>query len=96
MRFREPVYRTLRELAMSYFEDYYNLAGEKTLRAYSRPVNLRRFDRIDWMTAEEDLWAISDYLFAISHRPLLSSAVRSHLNRVDDRLYRAGMVGMAR
>ena len=96
LRFREPVYRTLRELAISYFEDYYNLAGEKTLRAYSRPVNLRRFDRIDWMTAEEDLWAISEYLFAIPHRPLLSSAVRHHLNRIDDRLYRAGMLGMAR
>ncbi len=96
LRFREPVYRTLRELAMSYFEHYYNLDAEKTLRAYSRPVNLRRFDPIDWMTAEDDLWAISDYLFAIPHRPLLSSAVRHHLNRVDDRLYRAGMVGMAR
>ena len=96
LRFREPVYRTLRELAISYFEDYYNLAGEKTLRAYSRPVNLRRFDRIGWMTAEEDLWAISDYLFAIPHRPLLSSSVRYHLNHIDDRLYRAGMLGMVR
>src|SRR5205085_8528628 len=51
LRFREPVYRNLRELAMSYFEDYYNLEGERTLRTYSRPVNLRRFDRIGWMTA---------------------------------------------
>ena len=45
LRFREPVYRTLRELAMSYFEHYFNLAGEKTLRGYSRPVNLTRFQR---------------------------------------------------
>ena len=44
LRYREPVYRTLRELAMSYFEHYYNLKREKTLRNYSRPVNLRRFD----------------------------------------------------
>jgi len=42
LRYREPVYRTLRELAMSYFEHYYNLKREKTLRNYSRPVNLRR------------------------------------------------------
>ena len=55
LRFREPVYRTLRELAMSYFEHYFNEAREKTLRNYSRPVNLTRFDRINWMTAEEDL-----------------------------------------
>jgi len=96
LRFREPVYRTLRELAISYFEDYYNLAGEKTLRAYSRPVNLQRFDRIGWMTAEEDLWAISEHLFAIPHRPLLSTALRHHLNHIDDRLYRAGMLGMVR
>ncbi|HEY1205703.1 MAG: hypothetical protein ABSH46_17075 [Bryobacteraceae bacterium] len=94
LRFREPVYRTLRELAMSYFEHYYNLAAEKTLRAYSRPVNLGRFDRIGWMTTEEDLWAISDHLFGIPHRPLLSPAAPHRLSRVDDRLYRAGMVGM--
>jgi hypothetical protein len=93
LRFREPVYRTLRELAISYFEHYYNLQAEKTLRAYSRPVNLGRFDRIGWMTAEEDLWAISDYLFGIPHRPLLPPAIARRLTRVDDRLFRAGMVG---
>src|SRR5580658_5638410 len=50
LRSREPVYRTIRELVMSYFEHYYNPAGEKTLRAYSRPVGLTRFDPIGWMT----------------------------------------------
>jgi len=60
LRFREPVYRGLRELVMSYFEQYYNLDAEKTLRNYSRPVNLARFDRIGWMTAAEDLWVVSD------------------------------------
>src|ERR1700704_1701991 len=53
LRFREPVYRTLRELAISYFEDYYNPKGEKTLRKFSRPVNLARFDTVNWMTTEE-------------------------------------------
>jgi hypothetical protein len=96
LRFREPVYRTLRELAMSYFELYYNLAAEKTLRSYSRPVNLARFDPIGWMTAEEDLWAVSEYLFAIPHRPLLSNGRERRLSPVDDRLYRAGLVGAAR
>src|SRR5437867_9132108 len=43
-RYREPVYRSLRELAMSYFNVYFNLRGERTLRRYSRPVNLARFD----------------------------------------------------
>src|SRR6476620_11639917 len=52
LRFRSPVYRTLRELALSYFEHYYNLKGERTLRAYSVPVNLARLDSKHWMTAE--------------------------------------------
>jgi hypothetical protein len=93
LRFREPVYRSLRELAMSYFEHYYNPAGEKTLRTYSRPVNLRRFDRIGWMTSEEDLWPISDYLFSIPHTRLLTSGVVRNLNRMDARLMLAGKVG---
>ena len=93
LRFREPVYRSLRELAMSYFEHYYNPDGEKTLRTYSRPVNLRRFDRIDWMTAEQDLWPISDYLFSIPHTRLLTSSVVRNLNRMDARLMAAGKVG---
>jgi hypothetical protein len=93
LRFREPVYRSLRELAMSYFEHYYNPDGEKTLRTYSRPVNLRRFDSIDWMTTEQDLWPISDYLFSIPHTRLLTSSVVRNLNRMDARLMAAGKVG---
>jgi hypothetical protein len=93
LRYREPVYRDLRELAMSYFEHYYNLRKEKTLRGYSRPVNLRRFDRMGWMTAEKDPWLIPEYLCQISHRPLLPPRLVTRLGRVDDRLFRAGLVG---
>jgi hypothetical protein len=93
LRFREPVYRTLRELVMSYFEHYYNLAREKTLRNYSRPVNLSRFDRIGWMTAEEDLWVIAEYLTTIPHTPLLLNGARRRMARVDDRLFAAGLLG---
>lgn len=96
LRFREPVYRTLRELAMSYFEHYYNLAGEKTLRTYSRPVNLRRFDPIGWMTAEEDVWEIPQYLLEIRHTPLLGASLARRLNRVDARLQAAGRLGGVR
>jgi hypothetical protein len=96
LRFREPVYRTLRELAMSYFEFCYNPDGEKTLRTYSRPVNLARFDKIAWMTTEQDLWAISDHLFSIPHRPLLSAAQARRLRRMDPRLYAAGLFGAAK
>jgi hypothetical protein len=93
LRFREPVYRTLRELVISYFEHYYNLDRQKTLRNYSRPVNLSRFDRIGWMTAETDLWPIADYLTTIPHTPLLLNGARRRMARVDDRLFAAGLVG---
>jgi len=91
LRFREPVYRTLRELVMSYFEHYYNLAAEKTLRAFSRPVNLTRFDRIGWMTAERHLWEIPDYLVTVPHRQILAEPRR--MSRVDRRLFQAGLLG---
>ncbi len=92
LRFREPVYRSLRELVMSYFEHYYNLEGEKTLRAYSRPINLKRFDRSDWMIAEEDLWQIPEYLTTISHTPILTTHKRMQM---DQRLFTAGLHGRA-
>lgn len=96
LRFREPVYRSLRELVMSYFEHYFNLAREKTLRHYSRPVNLARFDAIGWMTAEADLWPINDHLVRIPHRPVLRNGAERRLARVDARLFAAGTVGHAR
>jgi hypothetical protein len=93
LRFREPVYRTRRELAMSYFEHYFNTSREKTLRNYSRPVNLSQFDRIHWMTSEEDLWPISEHLARIPHVDLLRNGVGRRLARVDDRSFAAGLAG---
>ena len=71
LRSREPVYRTVRELVMSYFEHYFNPAGEKTLRAYSRPVNLSQFDRHCWTTSEEDVWIVPNYLCDLKHTPIV-------------------------
>jgi hypothetical protein len=93
LRHREPVYRSLRELVMSYFEQYFNLNREKTLRAYSRPVKLARFDAIDWMTTEEDVWAVQDYLWTIGHTPLLTRGQVRRLMPVDDRMFAAGLAG---
>lgn len=93
LRFREPVYRTPRELVMSYFEHYYNPSGEKTLRTYSRPVNLARFDRIHWMTSEDELWPLCEHLVKIPHIRLLQKGADRRLARMDDRLYAAGLVG---
>jgi len=93
LRYREPVYRTLRELALSYFDDYINLRGDRTLRAYSRPVNLARFDRRGWMTSARDLWFIAEHLLEIPHTPLLAPAQIRNLTRVDRRALQAGLVG---
>ena len=92
-RYREPVYRTLRELALSYFNVYFNLRGERTLRRYSPPVNLARFDRRHWMTTEKDIWFIAEYLVDIPHRPLLKRGLEKHLTRVDQRTCKSEMVG---
>ncbi len=93
LRFRAPVYRTLRELALSYVENYYNLRGERTLRAYSRPVNLTRFDKQHWMTSEEDLWFIAEALVTAKHYPLFPDKVARALPRLDRRSFEAGMHG---
>jgi hypothetical protein len=94
LRYREPVYRTLRELVMSYFEHYYNPQKEKTLRRYSRPVNLSRFDGVEWMTAEGGVWSVPEYLCTIGHTALLPSPLIPRLGRVDQRLYEAGRLGL--
>jgi hypothetical protein len=78
---------------MSYFEHYYNLKREKTLRGYSRPVSLARFDRMGWMTAEDDVWEIPEYLCTIAHTPVLKVPLIQRLGRVDQRLFDAGLVG---
>jgi hypothetical protein len=95
LRYREPIHRTLRELALSYFESYFNLRREKTLRRYSVPVDLSRFDRRSWMTAEEDLWDIPEYLVGVRHFPLVTPAEVRRLSTVDARMFHAGLVGRA-
>ncbi len=92
-RYREPVYRSMRELAMSYFNVYFNLRGERTLRRYSRAVNLVRFDRLHWMTTDKPIWFIAEHLCEIPHISLLAPAMEKRLTRVDQRTFKAEMVG---
>lgn len=93
--FREPVYRSLRELAMSYFDAYFNLRRERTLRTFSNPVNLARFDKRHWMTTDEPIWFIAEHLFTVRHFPLLKKKMIGRLHRVEDRAFRAGCLGRA-
>lgn len=86
LRFREPVYRTLRELVMSYFDFYINVLGHKTLRSYSNPVDLSRFDTRNWMTTKGDLDYIGDYLNAVKHHEVLPLRYRRVLSHVENDL----------
>lgn len=93
LRFREPIFRSLRELALSYFEQYYNTAREKTLRGYSLPLNLKTFDRLDWMYQDQSLEIIAVKLDTLKHFPLLTRKMISALQPVDLRSHRAGLLG---
>ncbi len=93
LRYREPVYRSLRELVMSYFEDFFNPMGEKTLRGYRGPVSLCRFDRFGWMSRDGGLEALADGLDRYIVRPILTEAAIARLARVDERLLEAGLLG---
>jgi hypothetical protein len=93
LRFREPVYQTLRELVMSYFEMYFNTNGYKSLRTYSRPVNLARFDDRNWMTTYEDLEFIGDYLYKIPHTKIISNGEVQKLQRADKDIMKACFLG---
>lgn len=93
LRFREPVYRSLRELAMSYFEVFYNISGEKTLRGYTRPMNLNRFKHLNWAVDENHVAVVVKHFYSRKSIPLISPQVVALLSPVDRRSYEAGMLG---
>ncbi len=83
LRYREPVYNSVRELVMSFFHEYFNDKGEKTLRSYSVPVNLARFDKKNWATSEKYLWYIDSYLDKVKHFPILTRKQIKNLRKAD-------------
>ena len=93
LTYREPVHRTLRELILSYFEQFYNIRREKTLRAFTVPLDLRAFDKINWMGDDAGLDAIGVHLDEIRKIKLLTPAMIRRLSPIDERSYRAGLTG---
>lgn len=83
LRYRDPVYRSVRELAMSYFHEYNNKRGERTLRSVSRPYDLRRIDPALWVTQRENCWWLHDRLAALRHLPLVTPRQVRTLSRLD-------------
>jgi len=96
LRYREPVYASLRELVMSYFESFYNVAYEKTLRQYTRPLDLSAYDDLHWPTWDAALDVIGDKLGAIRIYKIITPAMARSLAPVDKRTYDAGMLGVNR
>ncbi len=93
LRFREPIYRSLRELVMSYFEQFYSVERRKSLRSYTVPLNLKAFDKLNWMISDEALGRIGQRLDEIRSVPLLTRRMIAGLSLVDERSYRAGLLG---
>lgn len=91
LRYREPIYRNIRELAMSYFHEYFLDNGQKTLRQYSVPFNLATL-RNDWVFSEKDLWYIDKELDRIKHHDILPRASLGKLRKADKVEIKAGKI----
>ncbi|MDQ3245154.1 MAG: hypothetical protein M3P22_02320, partial [bacterium] len=85
LRYREPVYKNVRELVLSYFHEYFlNNTGQKTLRSYSRPLDLNIFKNKKWWLAEEDLWYIDEKLDKIKHYDIAPQKSFKNLRKADN------------
>jgi len=83
LRYREPIYLNPRELAVSFFHEYFLHSGRKTLRSYSRPLDLSCFDSRGWMTTADDVWYVPQTLDRIKHFPLLTKGMIKTLRLAD-------------
>jgi len=93
LRFREPVYRTLRELIMSYFDFFFNINGEKSLRSYSLPLDLTSFNKMNWATTDDDLEYIGDKIESLYHFPVVSEKMIKKLSIASESMIKAGLLG---
>jgi hypothetical protein len=94
LRYREPIHRTLRELVLSYFEDFFNGFAKKTLRYYTRPINLKKFDRQGWMLSSAGVDAVEKYLKSAKLIPLITPAQAKRLIKVEELSFQAGRIGI--
>jgi len=77
---------------MSFFHEYFDDDGKKNLRSYSLPVDLSRFDHLNWMASEEDVWYIPEHLAKVRHFPILKRSNISGLRKADDIEIEAGKI----
>ncbi len=83
LRYREPVYKNIRELVMSYFHEYFLDTGVKTLREYSTPLDLKKFEKLGWRTSDSDISEITEYLDDVKHYKILTPKQIKNLRNAD-------------
>lgn len=93
LRYREPVYHSLRELVMSYFDGFFNVNGLRTMRSYTRPLKLAAYDPAGWMWSDTGADAIERRLLQLYRYPLLTAEMAANLVKVDPLSYQAGTLG---
>jgi hypothetical protein len=93
LRYREPVYRTLRELIMSYFDFYFNINGDKSLRSYSLPLDLTIYNKLKWATTDDDLEYIGDKLEKLHHFDVVTKKMIKKLKAATETVLLAGLMG---
>ena len=91
LRFREPIYKDIHELAMSYFHEYFLDNGEKTLRSYSKLLNLNTFE-LGWEVSGENLWGIDEELDRIKHYDIINQLQIKKLRKADKVEIKAGEI----
>jgi hypothetical protein len=94
LRYRDPVYRSIRELVMSFFELFYNIDGIKTLRGYTRPFNLNRYDRYNWQTEQSGTDVVVNRLYALRPIPTVPEQSIPLIAKLDKRSYQVGFIGV--
>jgi hypothetical protein len=92
LRYREPVYKTIRELVMSYFHEYFLNDGKKTLREYSDVFDLNKLNHLEWRTTEKNLWEVHEVLDKIKHYPVLAPKQIKNLRKADKIEVEAGKI----
>ncbi len=92
LRYREPIYRSLRELVMSYFEVFFNVDGLRTMRSYTRPINLKQFDLLDWEVEDTAADRIEQHLKVTKSIPLLTPEQAAALTILDPVSQKAGLM----
>jgi len=92
LRYREPVYNSVREIVMSYFHEYFTDKGKKTLRSFSVPVDILKKFGAGWATSKENLWEIHDYLDNVKHFKILNRKQIKGLREADKIEIKAGKI----